>query len=68
MTPLFLLLKMLNLFRVDPEEEEAGLDVSHHGGSAYSRSALTSSFVARRTSADNLVKSVVDEPKDEVNV
>jgi len=35
MTPYFLLLKKLNLFRVDPEVEAAGLDVSHHGGSAY---------------------------------
>jgi Amt family ammonium transporter len=35
MTPFFLLLKKLDLFRVSPEVEAAGLDVSHHGGSAY---------------------------------
>ena len=35
MGPYFLLLKHFNLFRVDPVEEEAGLDVSHHGGPAY---------------------------------
>ena len=35
MTPFFMLLKKLNLFRVAPEVESAGLDVSHHGGSAY---------------------------------
>jgi len=35
MTPFFLILKKIGLFRVDPEIEAAGLDVSHHGGSAY---------------------------------
>ena len=35
MTPFFMILKKLNLFRVPPEVESAGLDVSHHGGSAY---------------------------------
>jgi Amt family ammonium transporter len=35
MTPFFLLLKSVNLFRVEAEVEAAGLDVSHHGGSAY---------------------------------
>eukprot|EP00879_Flechtneria_rotunda_P013286 GHRR01013874.1.p1 GENE.GHRR01013874.1~~GHRR01013874.1.p1 ORF type:complete len:375 (+),score=80.53 GHRR01013874.1:903-2027(+) len=32
---LFLILKFLNLLRISPEEEQAGLDVSKHGGSAY---------------------------------
>ena len=35
MVPFFLVLKKLNMFRVPPEVESAGLDVSHHGGSAY---------------------------------
>mmetsp|Transcript_5693 Transcript_5693/g.8256 ORF Transcript_5693/g.8256 Transcript_5693/m.8256 type:complete len:517 (+) Transcript_5693:131-1681(+) len=35
MTPFFLILNMLGMFRVDPLEEEVGLDVSHHKGSAY---------------------------------
>jgi len=35
MTPFFFLLKKANMFRVPPEVESAGLDVSHHGGSAY---------------------------------
>jgi len=35
MTPFFILLKLLNLFRVDPLEEAVGLDISHHKGSAY---------------------------------
>ena len=39
MTPFFMLLKKLNLFRVSPEVEAQGLDVSHHGGSAYPHEA-----------------------------
>ncbi len=32
---LFFVLKMFGLLRISPEEEQAGLDVSKHGGSAY---------------------------------
>lgn len=35
MVPFFLATKYLNLLRVSPEEEDVGLDVSHHGGGAY---------------------------------
>lgn len=35
MTPFFILIKKIGLFRVSPEVEAQGLDVSHHGGSAY---------------------------------
>lgn len=35
MSPYFVLLKMLNMFRVDPLEEDVGLDISHHKGAAY---------------------------------
>jgi ammonium transporter, Amt family len=35
MVPFFVILNMLNMFRVDPLEEEVGLDISHHRGSAY---------------------------------
>jgi Amt family ammonium transporter len=35
MIPFFVVLRRLNLFRVDPEDEKAGLDISHHGGCAY---------------------------------
>lgn len=39
MTPFFFMLKKANMFRVPPEVESAGLDVSHHGGSAYPHDA-----------------------------
>lgn len=35
MVPFFYVLKVLNMFRVDPLEEDVGLDISHHKGSAY---------------------------------
>lgn len=39
MIPFFMLLKAAGMFRVDPLEEEVGLDISHHRGSAYDLSA-----------------------------
>ncbi len=39
MIPFFLGLKMLGIFRVDPLEEQVGLDISHHKGAAYDISA-----------------------------
>jgi Amt family ammonium transporter len=35
MTPFFLVLNALGMFRVDPMEEKVGLDISHHKGAAY---------------------------------
>lgn len=35
MTPFFYILKVAGMFRVDPLEEEVGLDISHHRGAAY---------------------------------
>lgn len=35
MAPFFYILKMLGMFRVDPLEEQVGLDISHHKGAAY---------------------------------
>ncbi len=39
MTPFFLVLNALGMFRVDALEEEVGLDISHHRGSAYDMTA-----------------------------
>mmetsp|Transcript_2142 Transcript_2142/g.3146 ORF Transcript_2142/g.3146 Transcript_2142/m.3146 type:complete len:522 (-) Transcript_2142:215-1780(-) len=35
MFPFFIMLRYLNMLRLDPIEELVGCDVSHHGGSAY---------------------------------
>merc|ERR1712161_89731 len=35
MTPFFMTLNAAGMFRVDPLEEEVGLDISHHRGTAY---------------------------------
>lgn len=35
MTPYFVLLRLLGLFRVDQLEEDVGMDISHHKGAAY---------------------------------
>ena len=32
---MFMILKVTGMFRVSEEEEDMGLDESHHGGSAY---------------------------------
>jgi len=39
MTPFFVVLNVLGMFRVDPLEEEVGLDISHHRGAGYDMSA-----------------------------
>ncbi|KAK9862455.1 hypothetical protein WJX84_006465 [Apatococcus fuscideae] len=44
MLPFFYLLKVLGLFRVNPEDETLGLDESYHGGSAYPGLSEDSSF------------------------
>jgi Amt family ammonium transporter len=35
MTPFFIGLNVLGMFRVDPLEEKVGMDISHHKGTAY---------------------------------
>merc|ERR1712176_390655 len=45
MVPYFILLNALGLFRVDSVEEEVGLDISHHKGSAYDMSGPTAAQV-----------------------
>ena len=35
MLPFFIVLRALDMFRIDPLEEEVGLDISHHRGAAY---------------------------------
>jgi len=47
MTPYFHLLNVLGLFRVDALEEEVGLDISHHKGSAYDLSGPTAEVIEK---------------------
>ena len=53
MTPFFIMLKMLGVFRVDPLEEVVGLDISHHKGAAYDLQAAdedkVDEFIERRS-------------------
>mmetsp|Transcript_15769 Transcript_15769/g.42380 ORF Transcript_15769/g.42380 Transcript_15769/m.42380 type:complete len:464 (-) Transcript_15769:387-1778(-) len=49
MIPFFYALKFANLLRSPPEEEEAGMDVSKHGGSAYPDYVVTSSTVVTKS-------------------
>lgn len=55
MSAFFGLLKVVGLFRVDPKDEEDGLDNSYHGGSAYGDSVAVSEplYLRVRRSAEN---------------
>lgn len=46
MTPFFIALNALGMFRVDALEEEVGLDISHHRGAAYDLKAANEADVA----------------------
>ena len=46
MVPFFFLMRMAGLLRVDEAEERMGLDVSHHGGSAYEAPGMTELAIA----------------------
>lgn len=48
----FMTLNYLNMFRVPEEEEMAGLDMTHHGGPAYSTYKLKEDAVSAENSAE----------------
>lgn len=60
MIPFFITLNMLGMFRVDPLEEEVGLDISHHRGAAYDMKGPSKEdvdeLVARRATAHGKVE------------
>lgn len=64
MIPFFFILKQVGLLRVDPEEEHMGLDVSHHGGSAY---ADADEEAKVKKYADTGLKEELEKLKQEVN-
>merc|ERR1712183_1217696 len=63
MYPFFFTLNMFGMFRVDPLDEEVGLDISHHKGSAYDldgpRKTDVEEIVTRHS--DAYLKDKVDE-------
>eukprot|EP00568_Trieres_chinensis_P001276 CAMPEP_0183309790 /NCGR_PEP_ID=MMETSP0160_2-20130417/25543_1 /TAXON_ID=2839 ORGANISM="Odontella Sinensis, Strain Grunow 1884" /NCGR_SAMPLE_ID=MMETSP0160_2 /ASSEMBLY_ACC=CAM_ASM_000250 /LENGTH=515 /DNA_ID=CAMNT_0025473867 /DNA_START=97 /DNA_END=1644 /DNA_ORIENTATION=- len=60
MVPFFLILNAIGWFRVDPLEEEVGLDISHHKGAAYDMTGPSKSdveeLVARKATAHGKVE------------
>jgi len=60
MIPFFVGLNALGMFRVDPLEEEVGLDISHHRGAAYDMQGPSKEdvdeLVARRATAHGKVE------------
>ena len=64
MAPFFTVLNVLGMFRVDPLEEEVGLDISHHKGAAYDMTgpskADVEELVARRSTAHGKVEVPTD--------
>lgn len=66
MGPFFVALKTLGMFRVDPLEEDVGLDISHHKGPAYELSGPkqedVEELMVRRSQHG---KGGVDVPKEE---
>lgn len=49
MTPFFILINALGLFRVDATEERVGLDISHHKGAAYDMTAADKADIDEMT-------------------
>lgn len=59
MIPFFIILNTLGMFRVDPLEEDVGLDISHHKGAAYDLTGPSKEdveeLVARRSTSHGKV-------------
>jgi Amt family ammonium transporter len=65
MVPFFYVLNYFNMFRVDPLEEEVGLDISHHKGSAYDYSGPDTKAVEELEVRRSQHGGKVEVPKEE---
>jgi Amt family ammonium transporter len=63
-TPFFLALNALGMFRVDAEEEEIGLDISHHRGAAYDLSGPSKENMESFTDIRAARQGEVELPKE----
>ena len=63
MTPFFIVLKMVGMFRVDPLEEDVGLDISHHRGVAYDLSGPAADDVEKLMEVHASKHGKVEVPK-----
>lgn len=66
MTPFFFILKITGLFRVDPLEEDVGLDISHHRGAAYDFTAAPKKSVEDLNVMRATKHGSVEEPVEAV--
>lgn len=64
MTPFFIGLNYLNMFRVDALEEEVGLDISHHRGAAYDYSQAKEEHVQELMEERASKHGKVEVPKE----
>ena len=64
MTPFFLILNQLGMFRVDAIEEDVGLDISHHRGAAYDYSGAKKEDVEELLEMRASRHGKVEAPKD----
>merc|ERR1712032_985586 len=70
MYPFFFTLNMFGMFRVDPLDEEVGLDISHHKGSAYDLDGPKKTDVEELVTrhSDPYVKNNADIAEDSFNI
>lgn len=61
MAPLFYILHMLNLLRIPPDDEIAGMDVTRHGGSAYNVDPMDGPGAAQVLIAPTANKAMADD-------
>ena len=66
MVPFFFVLLKAGMFRIDPLEEEVGLDISHHRGPCYNMSAPKQEHVDELSlrHSSHRRKSSIDEPQE----